>query len=187
MEIKSLNIDGAYLAQNEVFEDERGYFSEWYSKRILESSRIEFETRQANISTSKKNVFRGIHFSIDPEGQSKFVTCANGTIVDYIVDLRNDSPTYLQSETIFLTEGQGCSVHIPPGVGHGFLVSSERATVVYLSSTTYKPEFEITINAFDPTLGLDFGEVGRSRIIRSPRDMTAVDFADLNLKGESHN
>lgn len=186
MEIKSLNIEGAYLAKNEVFEDERGYFSEWYSTRNLDSSRIQFETRQANISNSKKNVFRGIHFSIDPEGQSKVVSCANGAIVDYIIDLRNDSPTYLQSETIFLTERQGDSVHIPPGVGHGFLVISENATVVYLSSTTYMPEFEITINAFDATLGLDFGKVSRSEIIRSSRDMTAVDFADLDLKAKFH-
>jgi dTDP-4-dehydrorhamnose 3,5-epimerase len=186
MEIKSLSIEGAYLVKNEVFEDERGYFSEWYSTRSLESSKIKFETRQANISTSKKNVLRGIHFSIDPKGQSKVVSCANGAIVDYIVDLRNDSPTYLQSEAIFLTEGEGNSVHIPPGVGHGFLVRSENATVVYLSSTSYMPEFEVTINAFDATLGLDFGKVSRSEIIRSSRDTAAVDFADLNLKGKLH-
>jgi dTDP-4-dehydrorhamnose 3,5-epimerase len=181
MELKSLSIKGAYLAKNKVFEDERGYFSEWYSARRLESSRFDFETRQANISTSKKNVFRGIHFSIDPEGQSKVVICANGAIVDYIVDLRNDSPTYLQHETILLTEGQGDSVHIPPGVGHGFLVGSENATVVYLTSTSYKPEFEITINAFDATLGLDFGNVSKSEIIRSARDAMALDLVDLNL------
>jgi dTDP-4-dehydrorhamnose 3,5-epimerase len=186
MEIKSLNIEGAYIVKNQVFEDERGYFSEWYSTRSLESSRIEFETRQANISTSKKNVLRGIHFSIDPEGQSKVVSCASGSIIDYIVDLRNGSPTYLQSETIYLMEGQGNSVHIPPGVGHGFLVRSENATVVYLSSTVYMPEFELTVNAFDAIFGLDFGKVNRSEIIRSSRDMAAVDFADLNLKGKLH-
>ena len=115
-----------------------------------------FSVKQANYSKSKKFVIRGIHYSLAPSGQSKVVTCASGQIVDVLVDLRTDSPTYLNVEYIMLSEESGNVAYIPSGVGHGFIVESESASVVYLTSSIYAPEYEKAICPIDPDLGIDW-------------------------------
>jgi dTDP-4-dehydrorhamnose 3,5-epimerase len=152
--LQELSIEGAYLATHKVFPDERGLFREWFKADEIATVDSAFSVQQANYSKSKQWVIRGIHYSLAPEGQSKVVTCASGSIVDVLIDLRLDSPTYLKVEYIELSEDSGSVVYIPSGVGHGFIVESETASVVYLTSSGYSPEFEKAICPTDPALGI---------------------------------
>jgi len=164
MTLHKLSIEGAYLLTHRVFPDERGIFREWFKAEEIGSIDKDYSVQQANYSKSKQWVIRGIHYSLAPEGQSKVVTCADGKIVDVLVDLRLGSPTYLKVEYIELLEDSGNVVYIPSGVGHGFIVESESAAIVYLTSSGYSPEYEKAICPTDPELGIQWplpnGEVG---------------------------
>jgi dTDP-4-dehydrorhamnose 3,5-epimerase len=154
MTLKELSIAGAHLSTYRVFPDERGLFREWFKAEEISSIDSGFSVQQANYSKSKQWVIRGIHYSLAPEGQSKVVTCASGAVIDVLVDLRLNSPSYLKVEYIELSEDSGNVVYIPSGVGHGFLVESESASVVYLTSSGYSSEFEKAICPTDPALGI---------------------------------
>ena len=156
MTLQELSVAGAYTSTYRVFPDERGLFREWYKSTDIESIDKTFSVQQANFSKSKQFVIRGIHYSLAPDGQAKIVTCASGQIVDVLVDLRVGSPTYLNVEYIQLSEDSGDVVFIPTGVGHGFIVESEFAAVVYLTSSGYAPEYEKAICPTDPELGINW-------------------------------
>ena len=183
MTLEKLAIEGAYLATHKVFLDERGVFREWYKSEEISTIDKKFSVQQANYSKSKQGVIRGIHYSLAPQGQAKIVTCAGGEIVDVLVDLRIGSPTYLKIEYIELNEESGKVVYIPTGVGHGFIVKSDFASVVYLTSSGYAPEYEKAICPTDPGLGINWplpvGEVG----IISEQDLDAHHLAQAKEMG----
>jgi dTDP-4-dehydrorhamnose 3,5-epimerase len=154
MTLEKLSISGAYLATHKVFPDERGVFREWFKSEEILTIDNTFSVYQANFSKSKKWVIRGIHYSVAPQGQSKIVTCASGEIVDVLIDLRVGSPTYLQVEYIKLSDESGKVIYIPTGIGHGFIVTSDLASIVYLTSSKFAPEFEKAICPTDPDLGI---------------------------------
>ncbi len=184
MSLQELSIRGAYVSRHKVFPDERGLFREWFKAEEMSSIDKDFSVQQANYSKSKKSVIRGIHYSIAPQGQSKVVTCVSGSITDTLVDLRVGSPTYLKVEQILLTEDSGDVVYIPTGVGHGFIVESESASVAYLTSSTYAPEYEKAICPTDPALGITWpiqpGELG----IISQTDTSAPTLAQAAASGD---
>ena len=164
MSLQELSIAGAYVATHRVFSDERGLFREWFKAEELASIDKDFSVQQANYSKSNQWVIRGIHYSLAPQGQAKVVTCASGTIVDVLVDLRTGSPSYMKIEYVELSEESGKVVYIPSGVGHGFIVASDTAAVVYLTSSGFAPEFEKAICPTDREIGiawpLPIGEFG---------------------------
>ena len=183
MTLQELSISGAYVATHRVFSDERGLFREWFKAEELATIDKSFSVEQANYSKSKKSVIRGIHYSLAPEGQAKLLTCASGQIVDVMVDLRAGSPTYLNVEYVQLSEDSGNVVYIPTGVGHGFIVESESAAVVYLTSSVYAPEYEKAICPTDIELGINWplavGELG----IISKADTEAPSLAQAKESG----
>ena len=177
MTLQELSISGSFLSTHKVFPDERGLFREWFKSKEIATIDPKYQVRQANYSLSKKSVIRGIHYSLAPEGQAKLVTCASGSIVDVLVDLRVGSPTYLNTEYIELAEDSGKVIYIPTGVGHGFVVISDSASIVYLTSSEYAPEFERSICPTDPELGINWQlPVGQSGII-SAADINAPTLA----------
>ena len=128
-------------------------------------------------------MIRGIHYSIAPQGQAKVVTCASGSIVDVLVDLRHGSPTYLQVDYIELSEDSGKVVYIPTGVGHGFIVGSESASIVYLTSNGYAPEFEKAICPTDPELGINWPLPDGISPIISKHDLEAPNLPEASASG----
>ncbi len=164
MTLHPLSISGAYVVAHRVFPDERGLFREWFKAEEINSIDTDFVVQQANYSKSNQWVIRGIHYSLSPKGQAKVVTCASGAIVDVLVDLRTGSPSYMKIEYVELSEDYGKVVYIPSGVGHGFIVESETAAVVYLTSSGYAPEYEKAICPTDSELGINWplpvGELG---------------------------
>ena len=154
MSLEKLSIAGAYLITHKVFPDERGLFWEWFKSEEIRKIDATFSVQQANYSQSRQWVIRGIHYSLAPQGQAKVVTCASGAVVDVLIDLRVGSPTYLKVEYVELTNDSGKVVYIPTGVGHGFIVITDLASIVYLTSSGYAPEYEKAISPTDPDLGI---------------------------------
>lgn len=181
MDIESLNIPGLYRLTSPVWGDDRGFFREWLKMPDLEAAGIEFVARQANLSRSSRNVVRGLHYSVAPEGQAKVVTCAEGELVDIMVDLRVGSPTFGHYESVLLRGGDGVSLYIPTGIGHGFCAQSDEAVLVYLLSSTYNPDCELEVHPFDQELNVAWPLSGEP--ILSAKDAAAPTVRERTVNG----
>lgn len=138
-----------------MHQDNRGDFREWFrADEIKRVTRADFNPVQANVSRSAIGVIRGIHFSPENIGQAKFITCIQGKILDVVVDLRPESPTFKQWESIELSSKNGQSVYIQGGLGHAFQALEEMTYVSYLQSSHYTPSSEFAINPNDPELNI---------------------------------
>lgn len=182
MSLTKTKISGFYEIDIPVHTDERGSFEQWFTKWQYEEELNGFQPVQANTSTSKKDVIRGIHYSMSNEGQAKMVICVSGKIRDVAVDLRKDSPTFGQYDIVEMEGGSGKVTFIDVGLGHGFEVLSESATIVYLLSSTHSPFFEKEINPLDKTLGI--GWVSTNPIL-SEKDKNAMSFEDYKRMREA--
>lgn len=152
MNMIELPIEGLFELESPVWADDRGFFREWFTTADFEALGVDFHARQANLSMSTRNVVRGLHYSLAPEGQAKVVTCAYGSLDDVIVDIRVGSPTYGHVQVVHLEANIGRSLLLPGGVAHGFCVVSEHAALSYLLSSPFNAPFELEINPFDREL-----------------------------------
>jgi dTDP-4-dehydrorhamnose 3,5-epimerase len=187
MEITPLGIEGAWLAESPVWKDDRGFFREWFKReQILSKTGIDFFAQQANISVSNKGVIRGIHYSMAPEGQAKWVTCVTGAVIDVIVDIRPNSPTYKKIEYVDLKGRENRSVLIGEGLGHGFISLEDGSSLSYLLSSPYLPESEFEILPTDETLKVNWHLelVGEFGIVLSPKDAQAPRLEDRRVQGK---
>ena len=158
MNLTPLGIEGAWLAESPVWSDERGFFREWFkSEDVKAATGREFGIEQANISLSSAGTLRGIHYSIAPRGQAKWITCVAGSIQDVIVDIRPDSKTFGQWVDVELKGDSGKAVLISEGLGHGFLALEDNTAVAYLVSTLFSPTDEFEINPLDEKIGIKWG------------------------------
>jgi dTDP-4-dehydrorhamnose 3,5-epimerase len=171
-----LSIPGLFVLESPVWSDDRGSFREWFKDEDFQAAGVTFHTRQSNLSISKKNVVRGLHYSMAPEGQAKVVTCAHGELDDVIVDIRVGSPTFGQHEIVHLVAGEERSVYVPVGVAHGFCVTSETGALTYLLSSPFNASFELEINPFDAELNV--GWTIDDEAIVSPKDAGAPTFRE---------
>jgi len=155
VKITPLSIEGAYEITPVQHGDARGSFLEWYRfDKLAEVVGHPLDLAQANLSTSARDVVRGIHFADVPPGQAKYVTCVSGSILDVIVDLRVGSPTFGAWEAVPLDDRERAAVYLAEGLGHAFCALTEGATVTYLCSSVYRPGHEHGINPIDPELGI---------------------------------
>jgi dTDP-4-dehydrorhamnose 3,5-epimerase len=158
MKLTPLAIEGAWIAESPVWSDERGFFREWFkSEDVKAATGCDFAIKQANISLSSAGTLRGIHYSIAPQGQAKWITCVVGTIQDVILDIRPESKTFGQWTDIELKGDSGKAVLISEGLGHGFLAIEDNSAVAYLVSTPFSPKDEFGINPLDEKIGIKWG------------------------------
>jgi dTDP-4-dehydrorhamnose 3,5-epimerase len=184
MKLTPLGIDGAWLAESPVWSDDRGFFREWFkSEDVKAATGINFSIQQANISQSQRGVIRGIHYSLAPQGQAKWVACVNGSIRDVIVDIRPSSPTFGKSVFVDLNGLEGRAVLIEAGLGHGFASLADSSTIAYLLSSPYSPTEEFEINPMDPELGIDWG-VDSTEVSLSEKDKGALSLAERHQEGK---
>ncbi len=181
MRAEALSIEGAYVVESPVWGDERGFFREWFKFDDLEPVGA-FLPRQANLSVSARDVVRGLHYSLAPEGQAKLVTCAMGELDDVVVDLRVGSPTFGRVEVVTLRAAEGRGVLLPAGAGHGFVVTSEQAALCYLLSSPYAPSAELEIHPFDPELAVPWRLSGEA--VLSAKDAAAPSLAERRAAGQ---
>lgn len=165
-------IDGLYVIEPTVFEDNRGFFMESYNKRDFEEIGINTEFVQDNHSKSVKGVLRGLHFQKEYP-QAKLVRAIKGEVYDVAVDLRKDSKTYGKYYGVLLSEENKKQFFIPRGFAHGFLVISDEAEFVYKADDFYHPNDEGGIPYNDAKIGIDWPLEkigGVENIIQSEKD-----------------
>ena len=181
MKIRPLTIEGAYEITPVQHRDSRGAFLEWYRFDALAAALgHRLDLAQANLSTSARDVVRGIHFADVPPGQAKYVTCVSGAVLDVVVDLRVGSPTFGGWESVRLDDDERRAVYLAEGLGHAFCALTEGATVAYLCSSTYRPGHEHGIDPLDPELGVGWPtEVP----LLSPKDAAAPSLAQAREAG----
>jgi dTDP-4-dehydrorhamnose 3,5-epimerase len=184
MKLTPLGIDGAWLAESPVWSDERGLFREWFkSEDVKAATGRNFGIEQANISLSSSGTLRGIHYSIAPRGQAKWITCVLGSIQDVIVDIRPDSKTFGQWIEVELKGDSGRAVLISEGLGHGFLALEDNTAVAYLVSTPFSPTDEFEVNPMDEKIGIKWGmDLGSLKI--SGKDKIAPTLAERLAEGK---
>jgi dTDP-4-dehydrorhamnose 3,5-epimerase len=158
MKLTPLGIEGVWLVESPVWKDDRGFFLEWFKKDDMKNATgIDFGIEQANISLSSRGTLRGIHYSLAPRGQAKWITCVSGTIKDVIVDIRPNSQTFGNWIEVELSGSSGQAVFICEGLGHGFVALEDNSAVAYLVSTPFSPTDEFEINPFDEKIGINWG------------------------------
>ena len=148
-------LEGPILVEPTVFRDERGFFLESYRRSAYAGLGIDVEFVQDNHSRSSLGVLRGMHLQTGV-GQAKLVRCTLGSILDVVVDVRRDSPTFGQWEGHQLDEDNLRQLFVPVGFAHGFCVTSARADVLYKTSSYYDPSVEMAIAYDDPEVGIEW-------------------------------
>ncbi|GAA5096169.1 MULTISPECIES: dTDP-4-dehydrorhamnose 3,5-epimerase family protein [Nocardia] len=182
MEFRELAVPGAWVITPQQLGDGRGMFLEGFKASEFEKATGRpFDLRQMNCSVSAAGVLRGIHYTEDPPGQAKYVTCVRGAFLDVVVDLRPGSPTYGRWDSVLLDDVDRRSMFLSEGLGHAILSLEDNSTVTYLCSLEYTPEFDRDIDAFDPQLGIEWPTVGRDgsplTFVRSAKDTAAPPFS----------
>ncbi|WP_446223873.1 dTDP-4-dehydrorhamnose 3,5-epimerase family protein [Nocardia sp. IBHARD005] len=182
MEFRELSIPGAWVVTPRLLGDDRGMFCESFKASEFEKATGRpFELHQVNTSVSAAGVLRGIHYTDDPPGQAKYVTCVRGAFLDVVVDLRPGSPTFGRWDSVLLDDVSRRSVFLSEGLGHAILSLENRSTVTYLCSLEYSPEFDRDMDAFDPRLGIAWPTEGRDgrplTYVRSAKDEAAPKFS----------
>lgn len=170
------------MLSSPVHADHRGSFTEWYkSSKLHDLTGETFTPVQANLSISQAGVVRGIHYSLAPGGQSKLVTVIRGRILDVVVDIRPDSPTFGRFCTIDLVAGSGQAIFLRSDLGHAFQALEDDTAVAYLVSSEYSPNQEKEISILCPTLGISLSS--DTPVILSPKDQDAPDLETQLRRG----
>ena len=143
------------LVQRKVIEDDRGFLSRFYCAEEFRNDVYGKPIIQINHTlTRRKGAVRGLHFQYPPHAEIKMVSCLSGEIFDVAVDLRHDSPTFLNWHGEVLSASNRKSLLIPEGFAHGFQALTEDCELLYLHTAPYLSEAEGALNVADPRLGI---------------------------------
>jgi NDP-hexose 3,5-(Or5-) epimerase len=177
-----MTVPGAYRIDPEPLMDLRGHFYESVKNSSLQAvTGWDLTIRQVNFSVSKRNTMRGIHGTLLPPGQAKFITCVRGLAMDIAVDLRIGSPTFGHYDVTYQSPESGTAVYLPDGIGHAFLSLADDTTMCYLCSMEYVPGTMVDIDALDPELALPW-ELTEPPI-RSAKDAAAPSLMEAAAAG----
>jgi dTDP-4-dehydrorhamnose 3,5-epimerase len=155
MQFKTHRIEGLIECFPTKFEDERGHFYESYNQKLFAANGIPQNFIQDNYSFSAKGVIRGLHFQYEPNVQGKLVRCMTGKVMDVVVDIRKDSPTFGQHAKFILDAAIGNMLFVPAGFAHGFVALSE-TIFVYKCTDYWNKAAESGIIYNDPALNIDW-------------------------------
>ena len=187
MKITPLGIEGVWVADSPIWSDDRGFFREWFkSADIEEATGRSFGIEQANISHSSRGTLRGIHYSIAPRGQAKWITCVSGAIKDVILDIQLESPTFGKWVEVELRGDSGKAVLISEGLGHAFIALEDNTAVAYLVSTSFSPTHEFEINPLDKEIAINWG-MQLSDLKISDKDKKAPTLQERLIEGKLPN
>jgi dTDP-4-dehydrorhamnose 3,5-epimerase len=154
--LTELSLSGAYIIEPNKYEDSRGSFSRVFCQEEL-SNIFNGNIVQINHSiTSKKGSVRGLHFQYPPTSEIKMVKCIKGSVFDVIVDIRENSTTFLQWFGTVLSAENMRMLYIPKGFAHGFQTLEEDTQMLYIHSEVYAPENEGALNILDPQLAIEW-------------------------------
>ncbi|HPE47204.1 MAG TPA: dTDP-4-dehydrorhamnose 3,5-epimerase [Hyphomonas sp.] len=176
MIFNSTTLKDATLIELERRGDDRGFFARTFCVDEFSAAGLPTEFVQHNMSYSaRKGTIRGMHFQHAPHAEDKVVRCVRGALLDVIIDLRPDSPTYLKWEGFELTEDNKNMLFVPKGFAHGFQTLTDDVEVSYLSSYRYTPSAEGGVRWNDPAFGINWPH--------APTEMSDKDAALPDFKG----
>ncbi len=157
MKFTETKLKGAFILDLEPHEDSRGFFARTFCQKEFEAHGLKPIVAQCNCSFNhKKGTLRGMHYQIPPAAETKLVRCTRGAVYDVIVDLRPDSPTYLQHIGVELTEHNRRQLYVPEMFAHGYLTLTDGAEVTYQVGEFYTPGYERGIRFDDPALKIEW-------------------------------
>lgn len=146
---------GAFIVDLEPRGDERGFFARAFCQREFEARGLKTAVAQANISFNyRKGIVRGLHFQFPPHAETKLVRCTRGAILDVIVDLRPESPTFLDHVSVELTAENRRALYVPERFAHGYQVLADDTETIYQVGEFYTPSAEAGLRCSDPRLAI---------------------------------
>ena len=157
MEFKERKLKGVFEITLSPHVDERGFFMRVLDNQLFQQAGLNYKWVQENHSRStQKNIIRGLHFQFPPYAETKLVRCIRGAVLDVFVDLRKDSPTFGQWDSIRLDESNKKMILIPRGFAHGFCTLTEESEVLYKVDNYYAKAYEGGIAWNDPDINIDW-------------------------------
>lgn len=157
MQITATPLKDLLVVKPEPFTDERGWFARIYDNEVFKNAGMPLEWMQVNHSFTKaKGAIRGMHFQHPPHEEIKMVKCISGSIWDVAVDVRSESPTYLQHYGIELSAANNLMLIIPQGFAHGFQALEDDCAMIYFHSERYTPGSEGGLRFNDPLLNINW-------------------------------
>lgn len=180
MEYIETELQGVFVIEPKVFNDERGYFLEAWKKDEFEEHVGKVNFVQDNESKSSFGVLRGLHYQKGDASQAKLVRVIQGRVLDVAVDLRKSSPTFGKHVAVELSDENKKQLFIPRGFAHGFLVLSPEAVFTYKVDNTYCPQSEASIRWNDEALAIQW-PIEKDKIITSSKDLNGKSFAEAEL------
>ncbi|MDH4558252.1 dTDP-4-dehydrorhamnose 3,5-epimerase [Pseudomonas sp. BN417] len=179
MKVIATELPDVLILEPRVFGDERGFFYESYNARVFEElTGLKPDFVQDNHSSSQRGVLRGLHYQVQ-QAQGKLVRVVQGEVFDVAVDIRRSSPTFGQWTGAYLSAENKLQMWVPEGFAHGFLVLSETAEFLYMTTNYYAPRHERCIRWDDPDLAIDWPLTGAP--ILSAKDQAGVALKDADL------
>ena len=170
MNLISTTLKDCFIIEPNVYKDNRGVFFESFNKKALEKElNIPLDFVQDNHSVSVKGTLRGLHFQTGDHAQAKLVRVVQGEVIDVVVDLRKQSPTFLKHYKTILTGESRRMLFIPKGMAHGFLALRDNTVFLYKCDSYYDQESESGIFYNDPDLKIDW-EFDSDQLILSDKD-----------------
>jgi dTDP-4-dehydrorhamnose 3,5-epimerase len=171
MIVKETNLEGCFIIKPKVIQDKRGYFLESFNQAVFkEGLNRDINFVQDNESYSSKGVLRGLHYQKGDYAQAKLVRVIKGKILDVVVDLRADSPTFSKHMSIELSEDNKTQLFIPRGFAHGFIVLSDTAIFSYKCDNFYNKVSEGGVIYNDKDLNIDW-KLDEKEFIVSEKDL----------------
>ncbi len=178
MKVEQTPLKDCYIIHDTVFADERGYFFESFNQQKFQSlTGLNISFVQDNQSMSSKGVLRGMHYQLGVHAQAKLVRVLEGSVLDVVVDLRIDSPSFGQSFSIELTSNNQKQFFVPRGFAHGFVVTSEKAVFFYKCDNFYNKEAESGFIYNDNILNINW-QTEESNLVLSDKDKVLPSFEE---------
>lgn len=174
MKVNKFKIEGLIEFIPNTYKDSRGEFTETYNQQLMASLGLTELFVQDNQSISHRGVFRGIHLQEGWSAQGKLVRVSRGSVIDFAVDLRKDSPTYGQWQSLKLTADLGNQFYVPAGFGHAFLALEDNTTFCYKCTNLYDPISQVCIKWDDEDLNLNLESYIDGDILISPKDLEGI-------------
>lgn len=157
MRIDKLPLQDAFIIELEPFKDDRGLFARVFCQNELRNILCDKNIVQINHSlTRQKGAIRGMHFQYSPKSEIKMVKCLRGSVFDVMIDLRQDSSTFLKWHGEMLSAENMKMMYIPEGFAHGFQTLEENCELLYFHTEFYSPEHEGGVRYDDPKIGISW-------------------------------
>lgn len=157
MKFTETPLKGAFVIDLARIEDSRGFFARAFCQNEFKEHGLKPVIAQANIaSNKKKGTLRGMHFQFPPAAETKLVRCTRGAILDIIVDLRPESPTFLQHVAVELNEDNQRALYVPERFAHGYQTLADNTDTSYQVGEFYAPAQESGLMYNDPRLALSW-------------------------------